>query len=81
MDMHYIHLLLPFILEGLLTEEVVEYKQTKSLRALMRIFDPRPDMVQIVIIVLSWYGLYRRRIPAKDKDDIQDLDTLGHRYI
>ena len=44
----YIH-----ILEGLLTEEVVEYKRQDYLK---RIFDPSPNMVQIVIILLSRFG-------------------------
>ena len=73
-DMLHVLLLLHFILEGLLTEEVAEYNRQNPFS---RICDPSP----IVINLISWYGLYHRRIPAKDEDDIQDLDTLGHRYV
>jgi len=26
---------------------------------------------------LSWYHLYRRQFPAKDEEDLKDLDALG----
>ena len=44
-------------------------QQTKSFDEASR------NRVQIVIILLSQYGLHHRRIPAKDENDIQDLDT------
>ena len=75
MDMHHV---LPFIPEGLLTEEVTAYNRQNPFS---RISDSSPNMVQNIIILISQYGVYRRRIPAKDEEDIQDLDTLGHRYI
>ena len=77
MDMRHILLLLPFILEGLLTEEVAEYNRNNPI---IKVSDPSPNMVQIVMMLLSWYNLYRRRFPAKDEDDIEDLDKMGLRY-
>ena len=32
-------------------------------------------------MLLSWYHLYRRRIPAKDEDDIEQLTSLGKRFV
>ena len=48
-DMLHVLLLLHFILEGLLTEEVAEYNRQNPFS---RICDPSP----IVIILISWYG-------------------------
>ena len=77
-DMRHILLLLPFLLEGLLTDEVEEHNRANPLS---KVSDPSPMMVQIVLLFLSWYHLYRRRIPAKDEDDIVQLTTLAKRYI
>jgi hypothetical protein len=77
MDMRHILLLLPFLLEGLLTEEVAEYNRRNPI---IKVSDPSPNMVQIVMMLLAWYGLYRRRFPAKDEDDLEDLDQQGLRY-
>ena len=76
MDMRHILLLLPFLLQGLLTEEVEEHNK---INPLIRIIDPSPMMVEITIMLLTWYGLYRRKFPAKDEDDIKDLSSLGKR--
>ena len=78
MDMRHVLLILPFLLHGLLTEEVEEYNR---INPLVRIVDPSPMMVEITIMLLSWYRLYRRKFPAKDEDDIKDLSSLGQRSI
>jgi hypothetical protein len=77
-DMRHIFLLLPFLLEGLLTDEVEEHNRANPLS---KVSDPSPMMVEIVILFLSWYHLYRRRIPAKDEDDIVQLTALGKRFV
>jgi len=74
MDMRHVLLLMPFLLDGLLTDEVEEYN---SANPLGRISDPSPMMVDITVQLLSWYHLYRRRFPAKDEEDLKDLDALG----
>jgi hypothetical protein len=74
--MRHILLLLPFLLEGLLTDEVEEHNRANPLS---KVSDPSPTMVNIVILFLSWYQLYRRRIPAKD--DIEQLSALGKRFV
>ena len=78
MDMRHVLLILPFLLQGLLTEEVEEYNR---MNPLVRIVDPSPMMLEISIMLLSWYRLYRRKFPAKDEDDIKDLSSLGQRSI
>ena len=74
--MRHILLILPFLLQGLLTFEIEEYNTRNPV---MRIVDPSPMMVEITIMLLSWYKLYRRKFPAKDEEDIKDLGTLGER--
>jgi len=58
MDMRHILLLLPFLLHGLLTEKIEEHNR---INPLVRIVDPSPMMVEITIMLLSWYPLYRRK--------------------
>ena len=55
-------------------EEVEEYNRRNPV---MHIVDASPMMVDITIMLLSWYQLYRREFPAKDEEDIKDLGTLG----
>ena len=74
MDMRHVLLLMPFLLDGLLTDEVGEYNLSNPLG---RISDLSPMMVDITVQLLSWYHLYRRRFPAKDEEDLKDLDALG----
>ena len=47
-DMRHILLLLPFLLEGLLTDEVEEHNRANPLS---KVSDPSPMMVQIVLMV------------------------------
>ena len=75
-DMRHVLLILPFLLDGLLTEEVEEHNRRNPVA---QIVDPSPMMVNITIMLLSWYQLYRRKFPAKDEEDIKDLGTLGKR--
>jgi len=74
MDMRHVLLLLPFLLDGLLTDEVEEYN---SANPLGRVSDPSPMMVNIAVMLLSWYHLYRRRFPSKDEEDLRNLETQG----
>ena len=69
-------LILPFVPEGRLTDEVEE---NNTRNPVMRILDRSPMMVDITIILLSWQQLYRRKCPAKAEEDIKYLGTLGTR--
>ena len=79
MDMRHMLIILPFLLEGLLTDEVEEHNAANQF--IHRVVDPSSKMVDITIMLLSWYHLYRRKFPAKDEEDIKDLTTLGERYV
>ena len=78
MDMRHLLLLLPFLLHGLLSEEVEEYNKNNPM---FKVSDPSVNMVEITILLISWYQLYRRRFPAKDEEDIADMEILGLRYV
>jgi hypothetical protein len=79
MDMRHILIILPFLLEGLLTDEIEEHNAANQF--IHRVVDPSSKMVDITIMLLSWYHLYRRKIPAKDEEDIKNLSKLGDRYL
>ena len=76
MNLRKVLLILPFLLEGLHTEEVEERNRRNPVA---RIVNSSPMMVKTTIMLLSWYQLYRRKFPAKDEEDIKDLSTLGKR--
>jgi hypothetical protein len=75
-DMRHILLLLPFLLDGLLADEVLEHNRLHPLNPAL---DPSDELVGITLTFIQWYNLYRRRYPPKDEVDIQDLTTLGDR--
>ena len=71
-----LQLILPFLLQGLYT---VKVEECNTRNPVTLVVDPSPMMVEITIMLLSWYKLYRRKFPAKDEEDIKDLGTLGER--
>jgi hypothetical protein len=73
-DMRHILLLLPFLLDGLLADEVLEHNRLHPLNPAL---DPSSELIWITLIFIQWYNLYRRRYPPKDEVDIQDLTALG----
>ncbi len=76
-DMRNLLLLLPFLLHNLFEEEVEEYN---SMNPFDPITDPSNECIGIVVLVIDWYHLFRRRFSPKDKVDIRDLQalSLGH---
>ena len=77
-DMRNLLLLLPFLLHNLFEEEVEEYNSKNPFDP---ISDPSDECIGIVLLLIEWYLLYRRRYPPKDEVDIQDLQVLSLRYI
>jgi hypothetical protein len=75
-DMRHILILLPFLLDGLLADEVREHNRCHPLNLVV---DPSSELIGITLVLLQWYNLYRRRYPPKDEVDIQDLTALGHK--
>ena len=77
-DMRHILLLFPFLLHNLLEDEVAEYNSNNPFDP---ITDPSDECIGIVLSLLKWYNLYRRRFPPKDEVDIQDLQVMSLRYL
>ncbi len=75
-DMRNVLLLLPFLLHNLLEEEVDEYNRSNPFDP---ICDPSDECIQMVLLLLERYHLYRQRFPPKDEVDIQDLQPLSLR--
>ena len=75
-DMRNLLLLLPFLLHNLFEEEVEEYNRANPFDP---ITDPSDQCIGIVLLLIDWYHLFRRRFPPKDEVDIQDLQDLSLR--
>ena len=60
MDMRNVLLLLPFLLHNLLEEEVAEYNRKNQFKPIR---DPLDECIQMVLLLLEWHHLYRRRFP------------------
>jgi hypothetical protein len=73
-DMRHILLLLPFLLDGLLEDVVQEHNQNFPLRP---VHDPSKELIEITMLFIRWYMLYRRRFPPKDEVDIKEMIALG----
>ena len=77
-DMRNLLLLLPFLLHNLFEEEVEEYNSKNPFDP---IIDPSDECIGIVLLLIDWHLLFRRRFPPKDEVDIQDLQVLSLRYL
>ena len=77
-DMRHILILLPFLLDGLLTDEVCEHNR---LHPFNPVVDPSNELIGITLVLIQWYNLYRRRYPPKDEVDVKDLTMLGEKYV
>ena len=75
-DMWHILLLLPFLLDGLMADVVVEHNRNNPFNP---VFDPSSELIGITLLFIQWYNLYRRRFPPKDEVDIQNLTILGEK--
>jgi hypothetical protein len=75
-DMRHILILLPFLLDGLLADEVLEHNRAHPFNPAL---DPSSELIGITLVFIQWYNLYRRRYPPKDEVDIQVLTALGER--
>ena len=77
-DWRHLLLLLPFILDNLLKDEVDEYNRTKG-SGEPALVDPSGELITVANTFLSWYKLYRRTTPPKVTQDVNTLLTLGNR--
>ena len=74
--MRHVLLLLPFLLDGLLADEVLKHNRAHPLNPVL---DPSTELMGVTMVLIQWYNLYSRRYPPKDEVDIQDLTALGER--
>jgi hypothetical protein len=71
--MLHILLLLPFLLDGLLGDVVLEYNRAHPLNP---VFDPLSELIGITLVFIQWHNLYRRQYPPKDEVDIKTVAKL-----
>ena len=75
-DMRHILILLPFLLDGLLADVVLEHNRENPFNPVLH---PSTELIGITMLFIQWYNLYRRRFPPKDEVDVQDMTILGER--
>jgi hypothetical protein len=78
MDMRRILLLLPFLLDGLLTDT---REEQNSGNPLGKVSGLSPKMVNIAVMPLLWHHLCCRRIPSKDEEDSRILETQREQEV
>ena len=78
-DMRHILLVLPFLLHDLVRPEVEEYNRLNP--AEEPLVDPSSDCIDVTLLLLTWYRLFRRCDPPKDEEDINELQELAHWYL
>jgi hypothetical protein len=76
-DIRHIILVLPFLLHALRAGEVSDHnlKQPRE----EHVVDPSLELIEVVLQLLSWYHLFRRRNSPKDEDDIKDMRVMAER--
>jgi hypothetical protein len=78
-DLRHILLVLPFLLHDLVRPEVEKYNRLNP--AEEPLVDPSSDCIDVTLLLLTWYRLFRRCDPPKDKEDINELQELAHWYL
>jgi hypothetical protein len=78
-DMRQILLVLPFLLPDLVLPEVEEYnRQNPREKPLV---DQSSDVIDVTLLLLTWYRLFRLCDPPKDVVDLKELQELGGWYL
>jgi hypothetical protein len=78
-DMRHILLVLPFLLHDLVRPEVEGYNRLHP--AEEPLIDPSSDCIDVILLLLTWYRLFRRCDSPKDEKDIKELQELAHKYL
>ena len=78
-DLRHILLVLPFLLHDLVRPEVEQYNRLYP--AEEPLVDPSSDCIDVTLLLLTWYRLFRRCDPPKDEEDINELQELAHWYL
>lgn len=79
-DLRYLLIVLPFLMHNLFEDEVAEYNRRKD-GGDSHLVDPSAEMIEVCIVLLRWYHLYRRSNPPKDTEDLDELKNLCVRYM
>jgi hypothetical protein len=74
-DIRNIILILPFILHDLMADEVKDHNEKHAIGD--PVVDPSPELIPVLLQLLSWYHLFRRRNPPKDDNDNNDLRGMA----
>jgi hypothetical protein len=77
--MHHILLVLPFLPSDLLLPEVQEYNRQNPIEE--PLVDPSSDVIEVTLLLSTWYHLFRLCDPPKDEDDLKEIQELGDRYL
>ena len=78
-DLRHTLLVLPFLLHDLLRPEIEAHNRQNPRKD--HVVDPSAELIGVVLVLLTWYRLARRRSPAKDEVDLKRLTDLAHRYL
>ena len=76
-DLRQLLLVLPFLLHDWMACEVEDHNRKHPREE--PVVDPSLELIEVVLQLLSWYHLFRRRNPQKDEDDIKDLRLMAER--
>jgi hypothetical protein len=70
-DMRHILLVLPFLLHDLVRPEMEECNRLNPTEE--PLVDPSSACIDVALLLLTWYRLFRRCDPPKDEDDLKEL--------
>lgn len=79
-DFRHLLLLLPFVLDNLLKEEVDNYNQGRAYGT-AALVDPSEELVTVANTFVSWYKLFRRTNPPKTNQDVRTLTSEACRLL
>ena len=79
-DLRHLLLLLPFVMDNLLRDEVDKYNQEKA-RGSAALVDPSEELVLVANTFVSWYKLFRCTNPPKSPQDVRTLTTQADRLL
>ena len=79
-DLRHLLLLLPFVLDNLLKDEVDKYNRDKAQGSDVLV-DPSEELVMVANTFVSWYKLFRRTNPPKTPRDVQTLTRQADQLL
>ncbi len=69
----------PLAVQDLVRPDVEKYNRLNP--AEEPLVDPSSDCIDVTLLLLTWYRLFRRCDPPKDEEDINELQELAHWYL